>query len=987
MGMSSNLSGMLALALSLSFAQPGLSAADAPAPVPVARAAASISLPEGFQASLFAGEPDVVQPIAMATDARGRLWVVECLSYPDWKPAEGSDRVLIFEDSDGDGRFDSKKVFLANGRNLSGIAIGFGGVYLCSVPELRFVPDRNGDDVPDGPGEAVLDGWFLGAKHNVFNSLTWGPDGWLYGANGILSGSKIGRPGAPDAERVTMNCGVWRYHPTQRRVEAVAHGTTNPWGLGFNETGDLFIANCVIKHLFHVIPGAHYERMFGQDINPYSFELIPSIADHIHWAGGFWKTEGAAHPQNDVAGGGHAHSGAMVYQGTNWPAAYRGGFLTVNIHGHRINHDRLVPHGSGYIGRHTNDLLRVDDTWFRGVSIVPSHDGHIYVSDWSDAGECHDYEDIHRDNGRIFKISHGPTSAPRDLTRLADAELARMQMGEDIWAASQARRLLQERAAAGRLQPVVRTLLLQLARQARTAEAKLRVLWTVHAVDGVTPDLLAVLLQEAAPAVRSWAIRLALDAPPSPALLAQLPALAIREPSPVVRLTLASGLQRIPIGQRAGLAEALVSRAEDATDANIPLLLWYGIEPIASTDEATAVRLLAQARLPKVRTYIAQRLALRGALDRLTGLLAENADPDWSRDVLLGLHTALNGHRGLTAPARWTEAAQKLAAHPSAEAQATAARLSLVFGEKSAAIRLRALALDATAAPSARADALEALAQARVEGLAALLRAALRDPALRPTALRSLAHLDDPTVPQLILEQYPELNRDEKNEAIQTLASRPATAAALLQAVEAKRVPVRDITPFVARQIQAYGQAALTDRLKTLGAIRPIATEKADRIAQLKAQLTPPALAQADLSRGRALFDRACSACHTLFDSGGALAPELTGSQRANLDYLLENIVDPNATVWDIYKASYFETRDDRLISGIVAAENETTLTIQTQTGRESLPRSEIVERRQSNLSMMPEGLLDPLEPQELLDLIAYLQSPSQVGRPPSTAR
>lgn len=226
------------------------------APVPAKEAASRMTVPDGFRVTLFAGEPDVVQPIAMTTDERGRLWVVECLSYPAWqREGEGKDRVLIFEDGDGDGRFDSRRVFFDKGRNLAGIAVGLGGVWLCSAPELIFIPDRNRDDQPDGPLEAVLDGWTLEAKHNMVNGLTWGPDGWLYGCHGILADSKIGRPGTSDVERVVLNCGVWRYHPTRKAVEVVAHGATNPWGIAFNEQGQMFIANCVIKHLFHVVPG------------------------------------------------------------------------------------------------------------------------------------------------------------------------------------------------------------------------------------------------------------------------------------------------------------------------------------------------------------------------------------------------------------------------------------------------------------------------------------------------------------------------------------------------------------------------------------------------------------------------------------------------------------------------------------------------------------------------------------------------------------
>src|SRR5437867_1972702 len=137
---------------------------------------------------------------------------------------------------------------------------------------------------PAGPPEGILDGWnLLQAHHTVFNNVHWGPDGWLYGCNGIQSDSRVGRPGTPAHERVAINCGVWRYHPTRKVFEAYAHGTTNPWGLDFNEDGEMFITNCVIHHIWHVVPGAHFKRMFGQDLNPNCYELMPSIADHLHW--------------------------------------------------------------------------------------------------------------------------------------------------------------------------------------------------------------------------------------------------------------------------------------------------------------------------------------------------------------------------------------------------------------------------------------------------------------------------------------------------------------------------------------------------------------------------------------------------------------------------------------------------------------------------------------------------------------------------------
>jgi putative membrane-bound dehydrogenase-like protein len=331
-----------------------------------------------------------VQPIAFTFDDRGRLWVVECNSYPKWTNyKEGKDRVLIFEDTDGDGHFDTCKVFWDKGANLTGIEFGFGGVWLCATPNLLFIPIKDGADTPAGPPQVILDGWDIKAQHNVFNSLTWGPDGWLYGCNGILSNSRVGAPGTNDEKRVPMNCGVWRYHPTKKVFEVVAHGTTNPWGLDFDDYGRMFITNCVIKHLFHVIPGAHYQRMYGQDLNSYCYSLMESCADHIHWAGGDWTTSRGGKGEHSDKGGGHAHSGAMVYLGDNWPDEYRNNVFMCNLHGNRINRDFIDDKGSGVVARHGKDFLFANDEWFRGIALKYGPDGGVFVTDWCDTGECH----------------------------------------------------------------------------------------------------------------------------------------------------------------------------------------------------------------------------------------------------------------------------------------------------------------------------------------------------------------------------------------------------------------------------------------------------------------------------------------------------------------------------------------------------------------------------------------------------------------------
>ncbi len=583
---------------------------------PPAQAPGKMTLPAGFQVSLFAGEPDVVQPIAFTTDDRGRLWVVEGLSYPKWhKEGEtGSDRVVILEDADGDGKFDKRTVFFDKGTNLSGIEVGFGGVWLCATPFLQFIPDRDGDDKPDtDTPEVVLDGWNLAeAGHNVFNGLTWGPDGWLYGMNGIQSYSIVGTPETPENQRQHMDCGVWRIHPVTRQFEVVAWGTTNPWGLDFDDYGEMFMTNCVIAHLWHVVPGAHFKRMYGQDINTHTYKLMDSCVDHLHFIGD-WTEVRKGPNRNLDAGGGHAHVGAMVYLGDNWPDAYRNTLFTVNLHGNRVNNDVLERRASGYVAHHGKDFLFANDDWFRGLELEYGPDGGVYVTDWSDTGECHNTDDktIHRESGRIYKLTYGqPKAGKIDVSKLSDQQLVELQLHRNDWQVRHARRVLQERFAAGKLSPDVRPALEKMLAQNPDVTRKLRALWALHCVGGVDDSGLAKLLDHSSEYLRAWAVRLIVeDRKVAPETLEKFAQMAASDASPFVRLHLASSLQRLPLERRWAVAEALGSHGEDAQDPNLPLMLWYAVEPLVPTNKPRAAQLMAKVKLPVVREHVARRLA------------------------------------------------------------------------------------------------------------------------------------------------------------------------------------------------------------------------------------------------------------------------------------------------------------------------------------------------------------------------------------------
>ena len=839
-------------------------------PPAVADLVRGFRLPAGFRAVTFAAEPDVRQPIAMTTDDRGRLWVVENYSYPEWR-STGTDRVLIFEDADGDGRFDSRKLFLDGGRNLTGIEIGHGGVWLTSPPELVFVPDRDRDDRPDGPAEPILDGFEADrVAHNAVNGLKWGPDGWLYGRHGIQAKSRVGRPGSAPADRVTIDCAIWRVHPQSLRFDVVTRGSTNPWGLDYDDYGEMVFTNNVTGHLWHVIPGAHYERMYGVDPEPHVYEFMPQCADHLHWPGGKWmesrEVGGKLDPAVDALGGGHSHCGGLIYLGDMFPRDYRGKIFMCNTHGKRVNVDRLEYGPRGIVGRHEPDFLLAGDQWFRGIELVSGPDGRVWISDWTDKGECHDHDGVHRTSGRIYTVLYG-TAAPAPAVNLAaesDDALVDRQLHENDWFCRQARRVLADRAAAGRDLTAAAARLRLLAETHADPTRRLRGLWAAHTIGATDPDWLRQRLADAHPSMRAWALRLLVDrvvekGDPA-AAVEPLAALAPAEPEGLVRLHLAGAMSRLPRDGRWVVAEPLALRSADADWSNLALLVWYGLRESVAADPARGAALAAATPMPGLRRLIARRLAFdadrsSAMADALARLVEQTAaDPDRRGDVAAGVAAAWQGRRRLALSARLIAAIER---------DADLARF---------------------AKPPAEPPPASAVAQASADAIAKL-------------------HAAGPPTPK-------------------------ARKAA---------------------------------------------------IASWRNKLTPDELSRADLTAGRVVWRERCGTCHKLFGEGGNVGPELTGSGRAESDYVILNVMDPSAVVPEAWRLTQVITADGRVVSGAVAASDERTLTLRTPAGDVVLDREEIDEVVTQNQSVMPEGLWNDLSDEQVRDLVGYLASPAQV--------
>jgi putative membrane-bound dehydrogenase-like protein len=960
-------------------------------PPTAAESAAKLTLPKGFRATLFAGDPDVQQPIAMAYDDRGRLWVVECYTFNSRNfDKKMSDRIVIFEDRDHDGKFDVRKVVWNKGHMLTGIEHGFGGIWILNKGTLSHM--AIGADDQAGQMTVHLDGFTDRAQHNIANGLKWGPDGWLYGRHGILATSTVGAPGTPKDQRTKLNCAIWRYHPTRKIFEIVCHGTTNPWGFDYDDHGQMFMTNNVIGHAWHIIPGAHYKRMYGEDFNPHIYNLIDQQGDHYHWdTSKSWGNSRGAKGKHGELGGGHSHSGGLIYLGDNWPKAYRGSLLMCNTHGRRINRDVPTRLGSGYVIKHSPDFMMANQPWFKGVELITGPDGAVMVSDWVDFGECHDHDGVHRTSGRLYKIVHGQPKPPAkdlDLSQATNEALVAHQLHANDWYVRKARRVLQERAAAGRDMGVVHLALRKIYQANDDATRKLRAMWALHATGAADEAWLSAQLVHENEHVRSWAVRLLVDdGNVSDAVAQTFAKMASTEKSGLVRLFLASALQRVSAQQVWPIATALAGRTEDTNDRHIRHMIWYGIESHVPKAVDHAIALAKSTKAGLLRYSIARRLTHElktnpESVDQLVAALA-TMTPVEQREVLNGMNTALRGWVKAKVPASWAKVSPSLAESKDPQVRKVTQELSSLFGDGRALEQLQKIVNDKKASADARREALRILAAKKDPKMVKVLFKYLSDRVLDEVAAEALAAYDHPETPKRLIGRWEKLDPRAQSAAIGTLASRPAYAKALLVAVRDKKIKATDISAFHARQMVSFGDTAIEKDLTELwGQVRRTSDQNKKLIEKFKNDLTKDVVAKANASKGRVVFNKLCLACHKLYGEGGAIGPDLTGGGRQNLDYLLHNIVDPSGAVADQFRLRILTLKGGQVVSGSILSKTAQTYVVQTAAKRVNIEVDQVEKVTALQASLMPEGLLQTLKPAEVRDLIKYLMTQGQVALP-----
>jgi putative membrane-bound dehydrogenase-like protein len=1014
--------------------------------------------PTGFTIQIAAEDPMVQQPIGMSWDRKGRLWIAENYTYAESQKGFDTslkDRIIILEDGDGDGVFDKRKVFWEEGLKLTSIEVVNDGVWALAPPHLLFLHDRDGDDRIDREPEVVLSGFNGDMRHNVANGLRLGPDGWLYGRHGILGVSHVSRErtviegnlgfaapfaGATQPERsetIPVHCGIWRFHPTRNVFEVVCEGTTNPWGMDWDAHGNLFFINTVIGHLWHAIPNGHMQRMYGEDRDPYVFELLPQIADHVHWDDKRedWRETRKGPPSDltDRAGGGHAHSGMMIYQGDQWPEEYRQNVFTLNLHGRRVNRDRLESHGSGFVARHAKDMVFWDDPWFRGIELSAAPDGSVYVLDWSDIGECHENDGVHRTSGRVYRVAYAGegrvVSSPGsfDPDALAGPKPLKFLNHRNAWYFQKLIALLSDGApspqsmlTSGSTRNVsirspsswmlnaederqLKQVVFQggsiynVPPQVDELTLRIRCLYALHANGRLNEETITNLVRSNPPAeLMVAALRLGADmsdklrvdshwseVPFYYELIEHIDNVGITQTSPLLRLYAASLLPKL-VSKDWRLVERLIRSEDLADDRDFPLVLWYGIKDRVAKDPLSSAKLVSKCRIPKLSEFIVRRLALlqsedpRG-IDWVVSEAARSKKPSDVETVIDALWNAFEGRTNIPSPKGWAPLFASAQTHPQIQTQAKAKILFSVFGGKSNPAELLAIAKNESFQESVRRGATRWLGTNQGEGRSSLWDL-LDDPILGRYSVNALAREATLEEAQRWISKYPTAPKDTQSAIIALLASKSEWMRLLLDALETKTIPMDAIDAITWRQVNSLGDWDLHQRAKKL---KPeyfmLERSKEEEIGELEKLLSDTNLAHGDASRGRALWNLHCSNCHKLFGEGGSIGPELTGAQRSNLRYWLENIVAPSAQVASHFRVEIVRLEDGTVLTGVPQKESFEALEIQTAKELIRLEKKTITERKASSQSLMPDRLLVPLDERGKIDLFRYLMSAGQV--------
>jgi putative heme-binding domain-containing protein len=934
-------------------------------PLPPAEAIKKMKVPEGFSVELVASEPNLVNPVAMTFDERGRIWITESLEYPRHAAGPGRDRVKVFESTRGDGVYDKVTVF-AEGLNIpSGIAVGHGGVWVANAPDILFYKEGP-DGKAAGKPEVVVTGVGRHDTHELPNSLTWGPDGWLYGLNGVFNPSVVKQNG----KEFRFTCALFRIHPKTREFQIFCEGTSNPWGVAWDNDGSAFVSACVIDHLWHLVETGYYHRQ-GGPYPPYTW-ILGSIVKHRHQKA--------------------AYCGIHFFDSDAYPPEYREKLYMGNIHGGCVNSDELTRDGATYFGKPRPDFLTANDKWFMPVVQKTGPDGCLYILDWYDRYHCYqdagrDPAGIDREHGRLYRVRYKntPRAGKFDLAKETDDQLIQRLHSPNVLFRDLAQRLLCERST-----PEIRAKLGKLVLdEAAPRKARMHALWSLIGSDKLETAVHLQLLASKEAGLRAWAVRAAGNQRTVDAAVRDKVAALADDPSPDVKLQVVIAARKIEGLDAMSLFTRVLSNSGE--DKTIPAIVWQNLHPLLEEHGTQFARTLKKKPLPAgVAALVMPRI-----LDRLLSTKKPDAG------VICELLAALMDDPANPAAARQALAscAGKVQSGEVSEPMCTALRdgllsvlgpivkgkadqpcyceaviLGTALKDAASIEAARRMFQDPSVEPRLAARSLDALIAAGDSKVLDMVEPRLRGRGEMPAqVLASLGRLSDPRVADIVLSNLSALSDNDQGRAFDLLTQRPSWAKKLLMFMIDNKIPPTRLNIGHVRKMLASKDPDLVKKVTAVwGSVREERNPQREKVvAEMRTLLrkTP-----GDPKAGVEVFKKLCGQCHKIHGEGQEVGPDITLNGRSDFEQLLSNVFDPSLVIGAGYAATTVTTKQGLTITGLVVEDTPQRIVLKQQGGKiETIPRKNVEDVTVSKISLMPEDVEKQLKPQEIADLFAFL--------------
>jgi uncharacterized protein len=960
-----------------------------------------LALPRGFEARLFAAEPDIAKPICMAWDHKGRLWIAESTDYPNNKlrrDAEGHDRIKILEDTDGDGKADKFTVF-AEGLNIpTSLAFAGGGVVILQAPDTLFLKDTDGDGKAD-VSKVLFTGWGTSDTHAGPSNLRWGFDNWIYGIVGYAAFR-----GEVCGERFNFAQAFFRFRPDGSKLESLRSTGNNSWGVGFSEEGLVFgsTANgCPSVYL--PIPNRYYERVRGSSVRELQniadsnrFFPVTDKVRQVDWHGGF------------TAGAGHALYTARTYPRTYWNSTA----FVCEPTGHLVATFTLHRNGSDFASHNAWNLLASDDEWTAPIVAEVGPDGQVWVIDWYNyivqhnptpvgfkTGRGNAYETPLRDktHGRIYRVVY-KEGKPTDPVRLDPDDpqtlVAGLRSDNLLWR-MHAQRLLVERGKRDVAPELIRLAKERSVDAIGLNPAAIHALWTLDglgALDGKDADATAAataaLKHPSAGVRRNALLVLPRDGQAAEAILA---AGSSRDEDAQVRQAALLSLSEMPTS--APVAEALVE-ATFAGSTGRDRWLRDAATVAAAAHDRAFLKALAARKLDRpasdaaiaIVERVAEHHARGGPADSAGALLAslDKADGRVTDAIIAGLSRGWPKDRPATLDDATEGALVGLLPRLSPAAKGQLVWLVGSWGSKrferfgaEIAGSFLATARDESRPDAARIDAARQLVEFRrrdPEAARELLELVTprTSPALAAGLIGAIGRSEAPGVGAILVERLAARTPGARPVAIRALLGRADWAAALLDGAERGQVRLTELSLDQQQALAAQPNRAIAARARRLLS-RGGSLPDPDRQKVIDA-LAPVVLRGGDAARGKEVFKQQCAKCHTHSGEGGKVGPDLTGMAAHPRDELLVHILDPSRSVEGNFLQYNVSTTDGRVLSGVLASETRTSIELLDAEGKaHAVQRADIDELVASKKSLMPEGFEKQVSPEGLADLLAFL--------------